>query len=108
METACIILGKNGDIFSGLLIVRALNAILVTSEQYAPVVAAIPGIQVDVYQGHWQDLSGAYQWAKRRFPKVLITQVHGRELPIAHTAPSWQYDQWARAGMLESFGKLPL
>lgn len=108
METACIILGKTGDIFSGLPIVRALNAILVTSAQYAPVVAAIPGFQVDVYQGHWQDLSGAYQWAKRRFPKVLIAQAHGREFPIAHTAPSWQYDQWARAGMLESFGKLPL
>lgn len=97
METAYITLGKIGDILSCLsMIPRPANVI--TSRQYCAIAQDIPGITCHVWEGEWDDLSGAIKYAKKKFKKVLVPQIFGKDFPIWHSRPGFQLDQAARVG----------
>ena len=50
----------------------------------------------------------AIRFGKQRFDSVTTLQCHCRDFQIQHRTPSFQLDQWLRAGCVEQFGKLPL
>lgn len=114
MLHAWLILGKYGDVLSTLPIVykahkeTAKRQNVVISKQYADVLDGIDWVDAEIWEGDWQDLRGAYKWAKRRFHTVTCTQTYGTEFPVEHRTPSWQYDIYSRAGLPDAFDTLPL
>lgn len=105
-------LGKFGDIISLLPILNSefistgRAPKLIVSKHYRSVFDYIDYVDPVVYDGHWQDLEGALKFAKRNFQKVICPQHFG--IPFSHRHPSFQYDQWDRAGYLDQWDKLPL
>lgn len=114
MTTAIIQLGKIGDILNAVPIAQELTRrngeppYFVVSRQYAHILDRIPNVEPVIYEGVWDDLSGAIKWAKRQFEKVIVTQTYGKDMPIEHRCSSWQLDAYERAGMLELWDKLTL
>ena len=111
---AYVQLGKGGDILSILPVLHdeflrtGEKPVLVTSEQYANITDRVDYIKPVVLPLDWQDLTGAVKEAKRRFETVIVTQTFGKDFPIEHRTPSFQYDQWARAGALDKWDTLRL
>jgi hypothetical protein len=114
MSRAYIQLGKNGDILSILPILQNEYRItgepqnLVVACDYANMLARCKFVKPVKYNGDFSDLSGAIKFAKERFDRVIVPQVYGREFPIQHKHPSFQYDQWDRAGYLDKWDTLSL
>lgn len=81
---------------------------LVIAEQYAYIVSNLDYIMPHIWNGHWQDLEGALKMAKQHYSKVTVPQTYGKTVAIQHRYPSFQYDQWQRAGVLHLWDKLPL
>lgn len=108
-QSAYILLGKAGDIFSALPIVQAdPEPNIVVSERYSSVLDGISSVNAHVYPGEWDDLHRAIRWAKSRFARTIVLQTYGNGFPIQHKCPNFQHDQYLRAGRLKDFGKLPL
>jgi ADP-heptose:LPS heptosyltransferase len=107
-------LGKIGDILSILSLLEHYSkrdkapVNLVIAKQYAGVVENLDYINPVIFDGHWQSLSEAIKFAKQRFDHVIVPQTYGKDTPIEHRTPSFQYDQWLRAGGLALWDKLPL
>lgn len=77
---------------------------LIVSKPYAPVVANLDYIRPVPIDLHWQDLSGAIQWAKERYDRVTVPQVHGSpDFKFDRKRPSFVLDMWDRAGFLHEF-----
>jgi len=109
-EAICC-LGKYGDVLSILPLLQfkanGSKVNLVIAKQYADVVAGCDYINPIIWDGHWQDLAGAIRMAKSRFDKVVVPQTYGKHMAIEQKTPSFQYDQWLRAGGLAKWDKLP-
>jgi hypothetical protein len=111
---AYVQLGKGGDILSLLPVLHdefvrtGEKPVLVTSEQYASITDRLDYLYPIVLPLDWQDLTGAVKEAKRRFETVIVTQTFGVQFPIEHRTPSFQLDQWLRAGALEKWDLLAL
>lgn len=107
-------MGKIGDVLSILPLLQHYASRdrspvnLVVSKQYSDVVAGLWYINPIIYDGHWQDLRGAIKFAKAKFDTVVVPQTYGRDVTIEHRFPSFQYDQWWRAGGLALWNRLPL
>jgi predicted GH43/DUF377 family glycosyl hydrolase len=81
---------------------------LIISKKYADVVEACSYINPVIFEGNHGDLKEAIRFGKQRFDSVTTLQCHCRDFQIQHRTPSFQLDQWLRAGCVEQFGKLPL
>ena len=109
-----IMLGKIGDILSILPVIKWKSdkekkpMPLVVSKQYADIVSNLDYVEPDIVDCHWQDLEWAMKYAKRKYDSVVVPQTYGKTVAIQHRTPSFQYDQWQRAGALEHWDKLPL
>lgn len=105
MDTAYVICGKLGDVFSAIAIAQTQTRqpVIVTSPQYASALEGIPGIKTELFEGDWDDLRGAIKFAKKKFRKVMVPQVYGKEFPIKHTRPSFQMDQAIRCGVKDFY-----
>lgn len=107
-------LGKIGDVLSLLPVLADRCCLqgepqrLIVSREYAHVVEGLDYIEPVVWPGDWMDLKGAIRDAKRTYGDVIIPQTFGTDFNIQRKHPSWQYDQWDRAGMLAGWGHLPL
>jgi predicted GH43/DUF377 family glycosyl hydrolase len=105
--------GKAGDIISLSPILydefkrTGIKPTLVVSKQYAPILERMNYIEPHIWSGDWQDLIGAVRHAKQNFDSVIVPQVFGKDFPIAHRTPSFQLDQWLRAGKIEKWDTLP-
>lgn len=114
MSTSVLQLGKIGDILNAVPIAQELARrngeppFFIVSRQYAHILDRIPNVESVIFEGAWDDLSGAIKWAKRQFEKVIVTQTYGKDMPIEHRCSSWQLDAYDRAGMLELWDTLPL
>ena len=114
MSQCHIMLGKIGDILSIAPVLRWKSdqtrkpVNLVVSKQYAEIVYGLDYIQADVVDFHWQDLERAMKYAKRKYDSVIIPQTYGKTVAIQHRTPSFQYDQWQRAGAMRQWDSLPL
>lgn len=112
--TCFVLLGKIGDVLSGLPIVHHWNATskekptVMISKQYAHVLNRVPYVQPLVYPGEWSHLNGALKLAKLNFSRVVCLATHGRDFPIEHRTSSFQLDQYDRADVLHLWDKLPL
>jgi predicted GH43/DUF377 family glycosyl hydrolase len=80
---------------------------LVVSEAWRQIPEAIDYANTLIYEGNVADLSDAIKFCKSKFDSVRVTQVQ-QGLPFQHRHPSYQYDQWERAGYLDKWDTLPL
>ena len=102
-------LGKFGDIFSMMPILHneflkdGDRQALMVSREYMSAVEGASYIRPIIYDGHWQDLKGAITEAKKHFSEVVVTQTYGKDFPIQRKRPSFQLDQWNRAGAEKEF-----
>lgn len=114
MSRAYIMAGKLGDVCSVLPILQHEHQRtgepqkLVIASQYAPMLSRAKFAEPVVYGGDFADLSGAIRMAKQRFDEVIVPQVYGKDFPVQHRRPSFQLDQWDRAGCLNEWDALPL
>lgn len=115
MTHAYLLLGKNGDIISGALpILKAEHdrtgqkQTLIVAEKYAPLLEGCSYVISHIFKGRFGELERAIKQAKREFDEVTVLSTYGDGFPVDQRTPSFQLDQWLRAGYLESFGKLPL
>lgn len=105
---------KHGDLLSVLpmlhheFIETGIKPDLLVSKPYRQIPESLSYVNTIIYDGDNQDLDGAIKLAKHRSNKVKVTQLHGKGFKFEHRHPSFQYDQWDRAGMLHKWGKLPL
>lgn len=114
MTDAWVLPGKIGDILSALPIlgeearIHGKRQVLVVSREYASILDRAPYVDPVVYEGDWQDLSGALRFAKKNFKKVINLATYGKQFPVEHLTPSYEYDRWYRAGYLDKWDTLPL
>ncbi len=114
MTTAWVQLGKNGDQLSALpLLFREWQRsgekqTLIVAKPYTKVGERADYVEQVVFPGDWQDLAGAYRFAKERFSRVVCTSTHGNGFPIQKRRASFQLDQWDRAAALGDWDTLPL
>lgn len=107
-------LGKYGDIITILPILKAESdrhdgqpVNLVVCREYASILEACSYVKPVIFRGEVQDLRSAMLFAKSKFSNVVNLQMHGDINPIRLT-PSFQLEQWKRAGMEDQWDKLPL
>jgi len=109
MSHVYIALGKSGDILSVAPIVQMQARLtgkpqsLMVSEEFVYLVNRLEGIIPVPYNGTFFDLMDAIRQAKRKYDQVIPLQVFDRTVPISHRTPSFQLDQWLRAGRVDSF-----
>jgi len=107
-------LAKNGDLCSLIPILHhdfvttGVKSTLIVAPNYRQIPEAVDYINTVVYPGSDMDLEGAIKFAKTNFDKVRICQLHGKGFEFQHRRPSFQYDQWERAGALQHWDTLPL
>jgi len=81
---------------------------LLVAKEYEHISERIPFIESHTWNGDWQNLSDAVSYAKRSFSNVIVPQIFGKDFPIEHRTPSFQLDQWLRAGYVDKWDKLPV
>lgn len=81
---------------------------IMVAAQFRAIVDRLDYVQPVIWEGSWDDLTGAVKQAKRDFDEVVITSTYGREFPINQRLSSFQLDQWHRAGCLDKWDTLPL
>lgn len=105
--------GKNGDVLSILPILQhefektKVLVPLVISKDYASILEGVSYVEPVIFKGDAGNLAEAVMFAKKRFSQVIVTQTWGN-LPVQHQTPSFQFDQWKRAGYLDKWEDLPL
>lgn len=114
MSTALVQLGKIGDVLSMLPIAQNhcertgdKPTILICSEFAAPFLS-LPFANVEQWPHSFNQLGPAIIHAKKHFDNVIVTQTHAIDINLQKRHPSFQLDQWDRAGMLNQWDKLPL
>lgn len=107
-------LGKIGDVLSLFPILyddfkrTGQKPTLIISKEYSHILDRIDYVTPHVWNGHWQDLHGAIRYCKQNFDRAIVPQIYGNDFPIAKLTPSFQLDQWLRAGRLQDWDTLPL
>lgn len=117
---AYIQLGRIGDVISILPILQheseksqsqpvgfTAKIPLVIAKEYASLLEGVSYVEPIIWKGDANDLAGAVLFAKKRFSQVVVLQCHGN-MPVQHHTPSFQFDQWQRAGALAHFEDWPL
>lgn len=110
---AYLALGKYGDIISILPILHhewcetRERQTLIISQRYSDLFRNVKYVNPVIFPGDWQDLAGGMRFAKRQFPEVVPCGTFGLDFPIQKRHPSFQYDQWERAGYLHLWDKIP-
>jgi len=112
--SAYVQLAKHGDLLSLLpclhheFLTTGIKPSLIVGRDYRAIPDAVDYLNVVQFDGDPQDLDGAIRFAKNRFEGVKIPQLHGEGFQFQHRHPSFQYDQWDRAGWLDKWDTLPL
>lgn len=107
-------LAKHGDILSLCPILHeefkttGIKPRLIVAAEYASILERVSYVEPVIWPGNWQDLKQAIVFAKQRFPNVVVPQIFGKDFPIAKHTPSFQLDQWLRAGYLDKWDTLPM
>ena len=107
-------LGKIGDVLSILPILHheflttGVKPTIVIGREYASILEGVSYVEQCIWKGDIGDLAGAILFAKKRFSDVIVLQTHANNMPIQHRTPSFQLDQWQRAGCVEHFEEWPL
>lgn len=112
--SAYLCLSKFGDICSLLpilhreFITTGIKPTLVAAKAFRAIPEALDYINTLVFDGDQHDLEGAIRFAKSQCDDVKVVQLHGTGFQFQHRHPSFQYDQWERAGALDKWDTLPL
>jgi predicted GH43/DUF377 family glycosyl hydrolase len=107
-------LGKIGDCLSIFPILlheyqeRGIKTPLVVSKDYADILEGVTYADPVIYDGGFGDIKGALRFAKQRFHKVIVLQMHGMGYEVERLTPSYQLDSWLRARCVGYFQDWPL
>lgn len=105
-------LSKIGDIISILPILyhewqaTGEKPVLMVCRDFASILDGVSYVQPIIFNGAYDDLKKAIAQAKETFSQVVVLQTHGN-IPIEQSTPSFQLDQWKRAGCVEHFNEWP-
>ena len=106
-------LGKTGDVISilGILyhefLATGQKQILVIGREFSEVLEGVSYVEPVIWKGEAGDLAGAILFAKKRFSQVTVLQTWANNMPIQQITPSFQLDQWSRAGFADRFFDYP-
>ena len=101
---------KFGDLCSALPILynewktTGEKPLAMVSEKYLSLFSGVSYVKTVTWQGDWFDLRGAVIEAKKLYEKVIVLSTFGQNWPLEKKTPSFQLDQWDRAGRLSDFG----
>ncbi|MGV1047668.1 MAG: hypothetical protein ACOYD4_03965 [Solirubrobacterales bacterium] len=73
---------------------------MIVSKAYCEVAKRSKYVVPIIYPGNSDDVIGAIRWAKERYEEVCAPTTYGANFPVQHRHPSFQHDQWDRAGAL--------
>lgn len=105
---------KYGDLCSILPILRReaqltkKPATVLTAQPYAELFEGCSYVDPVLWAGEWCDLRGAVKKAKQVYNEVIVPSTFGLNWPVQKKFPSFQLDQWDRAGCYALFDTLPL
>ncbi len=114
MSKAYLQLGKLGDVISILGILyhefqaTGQKQFLVVGREFASVLEGVSYVEPVIWKGAAGDLAGAILFAKKRYSQLIVLQTWADNIQIRQTTPSFQLDQWQRAGCAEHFYEWPL
>jgi hypothetical protein len=108
-------LAKSGDILSVLPCLQqefretGVKPTLIVAKAYSALPKALPWLNVEEYDGNWEQLGSALKWAKSGGKVDFVPQQHSTDSyqPVRRF-PSFQYQQWHAMGRLHQWGLLPL
>lgn len=82
---------------------------VVTSREFGSVLEGASYVQVILLNYTWFEAGKARDWANARFPNVIVTQLHGSDIPtVPDDLKSYSLSMWKRTGLLEEYETLPL
>lgn len=102
-------LGRYGDIINILPILyrshaRKENPTLLVSKDYAPIAESIGYCDWMVYDGEFEDLPQAIDYAEHITPDLVVTQTVGRGHAEKLVCSSFNKESWRKAGELDQWG----
>jgi hypothetical protein len=82
---------------------------VVTSREFGTVLEGASYVQPIMLNMSWYDAGKARQWAQARYPRVIVTQLHGAGLDTPpDSLPSYSLTMWERTGLLAEYRDLPV
>lgn len=112
---AFVVVGcKTGDLCSVLPIIyhefkrTGYSQLVIVAEEYASLLEGCSYILADIWQGDWQNLKSAIKYAKEKYQEVVVLSTFGKDWPLQKETPSFQLDQFKRAGEISNFDQIQL
>lgn len=112
---AFIQMGRYGDL---ILLMPAFKAwadrsgtktVVVTSREFGTVLEGASYVQPIMMKHSWYEAGQARNWAQAHYPRVIVTQLHGSDIPtIPDDLKSYSFSMWKRTGLLDEYDSLPL
>lgn len=105
-------LSKIGDVVSILPILyhefqqTGIRPKLMVCRDFVSILEGVSYVDPVIFNGAYDDLKKAIAEAKAKFSQVVVLQTHGN-IPITQKTPSFQLDQWERAGCAAHFTEWP-
>ena len=109
-DRTCIVqLGRIGDILNILPLVRHISEtegrpILMVHEDYKDIEVDYCDLLV-WNKGAWSDLDPAVRFAKSKFKRVIVSQIHGSRWQGERKCASFCIESWLQAGYEQEWGK---
>lgn len=114
-QPAFLQLGRYGDLVLLLPAWKAVHdrlqkPIVFVSREFANLFEGVSYIDVRPLPFHWTNQTDkAIQFARRQFPNVIVTQLHGHNWTAKpDKLPSYSWSMWERTGLLDEYHSLPL
>lgn len=112
---AFVQMGRFGDL---ILLLPAFKAwadrsgkrtVVVTSREFGTVLEGASYVQPVMMKFSWYEAGQARNWAQAHFKRVIVTQLHGSDIPtIPDDLKSYSFSMWNRTGLLDEYDSLPL
>jgi hypothetical protein len=108
-------MGRVGDL---ILLLPAFQAwaersgkktVVITSKEFGGVLEGASYVQPVMLNMTWFEAGAAKAWASTRYPRVVVTQLHGAGISVPpDDMPSYSLTMWERTGLLAEYQSLPV
>ena len=103
--------GRYGDIVNALPAIRALGEregitpSVVVAKEFASILDGVSYVRADVWDGPYDKLTDAVEYAKARYDSVVVGTVWGSDSPVVKKCSAYNVDSWERLGALQRWGE---
>jgi hypothetical protein len=112
---AFVQMGRVGDLILMLPAWRAWAqrsgrpTVVVTSREFGQVLEGASYVQPVMLNYSWYDAGKAQMWAMGKYPRVIVTQLHGTGIQtVPDDLPSYSLSMWKKTGLMDEYHDLPL